>query len=132
ETLGDDGSGVIVPRPSWEYDWFVERAGKRVVELHTSAPDFLPDPAALRRVLARGGISSLILNNPHNPTGRVWPRALVEELVSIAVEHGAFVLYDAVYQRLDYVDEFVNPAFANREWRDRVVLLSGLSKMDRF
>ena len=132
EVLGADGSGVVVPRPSWEYDWFIERAGKRVVELPTSAPDFLPDPAALRRVLARGGISSIILNNPHNPTGRVFPRALVEELTGIAVEHGAFVLYDAVYQRLDYIDAFVNPAFANPEWRERVVLLSGLSKMDMF
>lgn len=132
EVLGDDGSGVVVPRPSWEYDWFVERAGKRVVELPMTAPDFAPDPAALRRLLARGGISSLILNNPHNPTGRVWPRAVVEELVATAVEHGVFVLYDAVYQRLDYVDAFVNPAFANAEWRDRVVLLSGLSKMDMF
>jgi len=132
EVLGEDGSGVVVPRPSWEYDWFIERAGKRIVELPTSAPGFVPDPAALRRLLSRGGISSLILNNPHNPTGRVYPRELVEELVGIAVEHGVFVLYDAVYQRLDYVDAWVNPAFARPEWRDWVVLLSGLSKMDMF
>lgn len=132
EVLGEDGSGVVVPRPSWEYDWFIERAGKRVVELPTTAPDFVPDPAALRHLLARGDISSIILNNPHNPTGRVYPRALIEDLVGIAVEHGVYVLYDAVYQRLDYVDAFVHPAFANPEWRDSVVLLSGLSKMDMF
>ena len=132
EVLGEDGSGVVVPRPSWEYDWFIERAGKRIVELPTTAPDFTPDPHALRNVLARGGVSSIILNNPHNPTGRVYPRELIEELVGIAVEHGVYVLYDAVYQRLDYFDQFVNPAFANDEWRDWVVLLSGLSKMDMF
>ncbi len=132
EVLGEDGSGVVVPRPSWEYDWFVERAGKHIVELPTTAPEFLVDPDALRRCLERGGISSIILNNPHNPTGRVYPRALIEELVGIAVEHGVFVLYDAVYQRLDYVNGFVNPAFANAEWREWVVLLSGLSKMDMF
>lgn len=132
EVLGADGSGVVVPRPSWEYDWFVERAGKRIVELPTEAPGFLPDPEALRRLLARGGISSVIVNNPHNPTGRVYPRELVEELVRVAVEHGVYVLYDSVYQRLDYVDGFVNPAFANPEWRDRVITLSGLSKMDMF
>ncbi len=34
EVLGADGSAVVVPRPSWEYDWFVERAGKRLIELH--------------------------------------------------------------------------------------------------
>ena len=132
EVLGADGSGVVVPRPSWEYDWFIERAGKKVVELPTAAPDFLPDPAELDRLLAGGGISSVILNNPHNPTGRVYPRALVEEIVRVAVKHRCFVLYDSVYQRLDYVGWFVNPAFANPEWRNWVVSLSGLSKMDMF
>jgi len=132
EVLGADGSGVVVPRPSWEYDWFIERAGKRVVELPTSAPEFLPDPAELERLLAKGGISSVILNNPHNPTGRVYPRELVEELVRVAVRHRCYVLYDSVYQRLDYVGWFVNPAFAQPEWRDWVVSLSGLSKMDMF
>ncbi len=132
EVLGADGSGVVVPRPSWEYDWFVERAGKRVVELPTTPPSFLPDPAELDHLLARGGVSSVILNNPHNPTGRVYPRALVEELVRVAVRHRVYVLYDSVYQRLDYVGSFVNPAFADPEWRNWVVTLSGLSKMDMF
>ncbi len=132
EVLGADGSGVVVPRPSWEYDWFIERAGKKVVELPTSAPEFLPDPVALDRLLAQGNVSSVILNNPHNPTGRVYPRELVEELVRVAVKHRCYVLYDSVYQRLDYVGWFVNPAFANPEWRDYVISLSGLSKMDMF
>jgi len=132
EVLGADGSGVVVTRPSWEYDWFIERAGKRVVELPTAAPDFLPDPRELDTLLGRGGISSLILNNPHNPTGRVYPRALVEELVGVAVKHRCYVLYDSVYQRLDYLGWFVNPAFACPEWRDYVISLSGLSKMDMF
>jgi len=132
EVLGADGSGVVVPRPSWEYDWYVERAGKRLVELPTSPPDFLPDPRELDRLLAKGRISSVILNNPHNPTGRVYPRELVEALVRVAVKHRCYVLYDSVYQRLDYVGWFVNPAFADPEWRDWVVSLSGLSKMDMF
>ncbi|HSD65162.1 MAG TPA: phosphoenolpyruvate carboxylase, partial [Vicinamibacteria bacterium] len=91
-----------------------------------------PDPEELDRLLARGGISAVIVNNPHNPTGRVYPRALVEDLVRVAVEHRCYVLYDSVYQRLDYVGWFVNPAFASPEWRDWVVSLSGLSKMDMF
>src|SRR6185503_4704366 len=114
------------------YDWFIERAGKRLVELPTEPPEFLPNPRDLERLLKAGGISSVIINNPHNPTGRVYPRALVEELVRVAIEHRAFVLYDSVYQRLDYVGSFINPAFADPEWRDWVVTLSGLSKMDMF
>jgi aspartate/methionine/tyrosine aminotransferase/phosphoenolpyruvate carboxylase len=132
EVLGADGSGVVVPRPSWEYDWFIERAKKKIIELHTDPPEFLPDPKELDRLLQKGGISQVIINNPHNPTGRVYPRALVEALVEVAVKHRAFVLYDSVYQRLDYVGWYMNPAFANPEWRDFVITLSGLSKMDMF
>ncbi len=132
EVLGAEGSGVVVIRPSWEYDWFIERAGKKLVELQTSSPSFLPDPEELEELLAKGGISSVIINNPHNPTGRVYPRKLLEELVGVCVKHRAYVLYDAVYQRLDYVGAFVNPAFSNPEWRPWVVTLSGLSKMDMF
>ena len=58
EVLGPDGSGVVVPRPSWEYDWFVDRAGKHVVELPTRAPEFLPDPAEFERLLDAGGVSA--------------------------------------------------------------------------
>jgi aspartate/methionine/tyrosine aminotransferase/phosphoenolpyruvate carboxylase len=132
EVLGADGTGIVVTRPSWEYDWFIDRAGKKLVELQTRSPDFLPDPEALDALLARGGCSSVIINNPHNPTGRVYPKKLVEELIAVCVKHKAFVLYDSVYQRLDYIDAFVNPAYANPEWRHWVVTLSGLSKMDMF
>jgi aspartate/methionine/tyrosine aminotransferase/phosphoenolpyruvate carboxylase len=132
EVLGADGTGIVVTRPSWEYDWFIDRAGKKLVELPTRAPAFLPDPAELDALLAKGGISSVIINNPHNPTGRVYPRELVEALIGVCVKHRAFVLYDSVYQRLDYIGAFVNPAYANPEWRHWVVTLSGLSKMDMF
>jgi aspartate/methionine/tyrosine aminotransferase len=132
EVLGEDGSGIVVTRPSWEYDWFIDRAGKKLVELQTRSPDFLPDPAELDALLAKGGISSVIINNPHNPTGRVYPKKLVEQLIDVCVKRKAYVLYDSVYQRLDYIDAFVNPAYANPEWRHWVITLSGLSKMDMF
>ena len=132
EVLGADGTGVVVARPSWEYDWFIDRAGKKLVELQTRSPEFLPDPKELDALLAKGGCSSVIINNPHNPTGRVYPRKLVEELIAVCVKHRCYVLYDSVYQRLDYIDAFVNPAYANPEWRNWVITLSGLSKMDMF
>ena len=47
EVLGDDGAGVVVPRPSWEYDWFVERAGKRVNYHPTHGPRYTPPHPAL-------------------------------------------------------------------------------------
>ena len=68
---GADGSGVVVPRPSWEYDWFVERAGKRVVELPTTAPEFLPDPEELDRLLGR---RRDLVGHPQQPAQPDRPR----------------------------------------------------------
>ena len=133
EVLGPDGSGVVVPRPSWEYDWFVERAGKHVVELPTRAPEFLPDPervgpAARRRRHLRRSSSTTRTTRPAACTRGGSSRSSSGS----PSKHRVYVLYDSVYQRLDYVGSFVNPAFANPEWRNWVVTLSGLSKMDMF
>ena len=54
EVLGADGSGVVVPRPSWEYDWFVERAGKKVVELPTSGSRLPARPGGARPAPGQG------------------------------------------------------------------------------
>ena len=75
-----------------------------------------PDPQEVDRILGRGGISSLIIDNPAQPHRARYP-GLVEELVRVAVRHRCYVLYDSVYQRLDYVGRFANPAFATRSVR---------------
>src|ERR1019366_6202441 len=53
---------------------------------------------------------------------------LVEELVRVASKHFVYVLYDSVYQRLDYVGSFLNPAFAGPEGREWVGARSGQIK----
>ena len=71
EVLGADGSGVVVPRPSWEYDWFVERAGKRLVELPTSPPEFLPDPGGAG---SAAGAGRHLVGHPQQPAQPHGPR----------------------------------------------------------
>jgi hypothetical protein len=133
EVLGADGTGSRRHPPERGNTTGSSTAqARRWSSCPTRAPAFLPDPAELDALLAKGGISSVIINNPHNPTGRVYPRELVEALDWRLRQTPGFVLYDSVYQRLDYIGAFVNPAYANPEWRDWVVTLSGLSKMDMF
>ena len=46
--------------------------------------------------------------NPNNPTGAVYPRELLEELVAIAEEHGLVLLSDEIYGNMTYGDaEFI-------------------------
>ena len=64
EVLGADGSGVVVPRPSWEYDWFVERAGKTVVDLPDLGARVPPRPGGARPAPAQGRD---LLRHPQQP-----------------------------------------------------------------
>ena len=64
---------------------------------------FLPDPDELR-ALTSGGAKLICLNNPNNPTGALMDKVLLEEMVSIAREAGAYLLCDEVYRHLNQDD----------------------------
>jgi aspartate aminotransferase len=75
----DPGDEVIVLMPCFsEYPFYVTTHGGRMVPVETG-PDFLPDLEKIEAALtARTRV--LILNSPNNPTGRLYPAALLEEL----------------------------------------------------
>jgi cystathionine beta-lyase len=53
------------------------------------------------------GARALVLCNPHNPTGRVAPRAELEALAAVADDHGAWVIADEIHSPLTFGAEFV-------------------------
>eukprot|EP00126_Sphaerothecum_destruens_P010398 Sdes_comp20732_c0_seq1m16540 len=46
----------------------------------------------------------LVVNNPHNPTGKVWKRSELEKIAQIALKHNLYVISDEVYEFLVYSD----------------------------
>ena len=71
EVLGEDGSGVVVPRPSWEYDWFVERAGKKARRAADRGPR-LPARPERARPAPREGRD--LVRHPEQPAQPDRPR----------------------------------------------------------
>ena len=69
----------------------------------------------------------ILLGNPNNPTGAVIPRAELEGIAKLAIEHNLIVAVDEVYSRLVYETEHVSIA-AMPGMRERTVLLDGFSK----
>jgi N-succinyldiaminopimelate aminotransferase len=72
-------------------------ATRRTVPLRW--PDFAVDEAALRAAFS-GRTRLVLLNTPHNPTGKVFTRAELELVAALAIEHGAIVVTDEVYEHL--------------------------------
>jgi aspartate/methionine/tyrosine aminotransferase len=80
----------------------------------------------------RGVISArtraIILNTPHNPTGKVFTRAELEEVAAIALEHDLWVIADEVYDRLTFDVPHVSIA-SLPDMRERTVTIGSAGKI---
>lgn len=96
--LLNPGDEVIIIEPAWPaYVDCASHAGVKVRRIHTRLEDdWEPDPQAVRD-LVNDNTRMMILNYPNNPTGKVLPVSLQDELVSIAVQNGLYVLSDEIY-----------------------------------
>ncbi|MBP8532176.1 aminotransferase class I/II-fold pyridoxal phosphate-dependent enzyme [Streptomyces sp. MK37H] len=74
------------------------------IPMHDSADGWCMDLAALDTAVAGSGCKALVLVlvNPHNPTGRVLPRAELEEIAAIARRHDLLVISDEIHAELVY------------------------------
>ncbi len=64
---------------------------------------WLPDLGELTALVA-GGARLVAINNPNNPTGSLMDRALLEQIVAIRAQVGAWLLCDEVYRGIDQQD----------------------------
>lgn len=121
------GDGVLVPDPGFpNYRSIVEARGLRVVPYRLEAGRaFLPDMDELAALAAQA--RAIIWNFPHNPTGAVAPRPLVERLVALADRHDLLILSDEVYTDMVWESqEHVSPSAAGG--RARTVVMGSCSK----
>jgi N-succinyldiaminopimelate aminotransferase len=93
---------VVVFEPYYDsYAAAVALAGARLRTVPLRAPDFQPDLDALAdAVTDRTRI--ILVNDPHNPTGTVFDRAVLDEVVRLAVRHDAIIVTDEVYEHLSF------------------------------
>ncbi len=92
------------------------------------AGGFLPDPAAVDRVLA-GGAKAFAAVSPNNPTGAVYPAGLLADLLAVCRRRGAWLILDETYR--DFLPtgmETPHRLFDQPDWGDNLVQLYSFSK----
>ena len=100
--LCEPGDEVVVMEPYYDsYAATIAMAGaqRRVVTLR--APDFALDPDALAAAVTPK-TRLILLNSPHNPTGRVLGREELEAVARVCVERDLLAVTDEVYEHLVY------------------------------
>src|SRR5690606_40312458 len=107
--LIDAGDEVILFQPYYDsYRACVAMAGAtpRFVTLRPDfqAGSFVFDEAELRAAFTPR-TRAILVNTPHNPTGKVFSRPELELIASLCIEHDAVAITDEVYERLVYEPE---------------------------
>ncbi len=125
--LVDPGDEVIVLEPFYEnYGPDAVLAGATPVLVPLIAPDWHLDLERLAAAITPR-TRALILNTPHNPTGKVFSRAEVSAIAELAQQHDCLVFTDEIYEHLVYAGHH-HPIATWPGMRERTVTISGLSK----
>jgi aminotransferase len=127
-TIVDPGDEVISLDPGYvAYEADIIFAGGVVVPVSTYAKDNFAVRASEIAAVITPRTKMILIGNPNNPTGAVVPRAELEGIAKLAIEHDLIVATDEVYSCLVYETEHVSIA-ALPGMRDRTILLDGFSK----
>jgi aspartate aminotransferase len=117
KALLNPGDEVVVPRPYFmEYRAYTGNHGGVLVEADT-APDFGLDPALIQAKLSPR-TAAVLINSPHNPTGRVYPKEALAALAAVLAEHGKrtgrlpFLVADEPYREIVYDGVTVPPVLS--------------------
>ncbi len=127
-TACNPGDKVIVFSPFYENyaaDAILSGAQPIYVPLH--APDFHFDSEQLAAAFAQNP-KAIIVCNPSNPTGKVFTRAELLEILTLAEQHDAFVIMDEPYEHIVFAPHEHVYAAALPGAFDRVITCNSLSK----
>jgi len=123
----DPGDEVVVFEPFYENygpDCVISGAVPRYVALRP--PDWAFDPDELRSAFNER-TRAIVINTPHNPTGKVYSPAELELIAQLCQEHDVIAITDEIYERLVYRGRHISiatlPGMA-----DRTITISGASK----
>ncbi|HEX5428942.1 MAG TPA: pyridoxal phosphate-dependent aminotransferase [Pedococcus sp.] len=90
-------------------------------------PDFAVDEDSLRAAFSPR-TRMVLLNTPHNPTGKVFTRAELDLICTLAREHDAWVVTDEVYEHLVFGDATHLPVATLPGMRERTLTISSAGK----
>ena len=126
--LLNDGDEVLIPAPDYPlWTAAVTLCGGRAVHYRCDeGSDWFPDIEDLRsRITER--TRALVVINPNNPTGAVYSREILTQLVDVAIEHDLVLLADEIYDKILY-DDAVHVPLASLTEDALVLSFGGLSK----
>lgn len=126
-SIVEEGDEVLLPGPYYPpYSSYVKLHGGVPVEFGVDLFAGKPDIEDLRSKITERTVA-ICLINPSNPTGVVFDRKSLREIVDVANEHGLYIICDEIYDRIVFDDRFVGIGSVAGD--APVILLNGFSKV---
>ena len=122
------GDEVILPAPCYtSYPEMVRiGGGKPIIVLGDPKDDFIVSKEAIERHIT-DCTKAILLNNPVNPTGAVYDREELEQVVNVCQRHDLYLIADEVYSYFVYERDFAS-LYSFPALRDRLILVNSASK----
>lgn len=129
--LLNDGDEMLVPAPDYPlWTAAVNLSGGRSVHyLCDEESEWAPDLEDIARKITPR-TKGIVVINPNNPTGAVYPREILEGIVALAVEHGLIIFADEIYDKILY-DDNTHVPLATLSDEAFTITFNGLSKAYR-
>ena len=126
--LLDNGDEVLVPSPDYPL-WtacVTLAGGKAVHYICDEEAEWYPDIDDIKKKIT-ANTKAIVIINPNNPTGALYPREVLQQIVEIAREHQLIIYSDEIYDRL-VMDDEEHVSIASLAPDLFCVTFSGLSK----
>ncbi len=129
--LLNNGDEILVPSP--DYPLWTAAAnlagGHPVHYMCDEQADWYPDIDDIKKKIT-DRTKGIVIINPNNPTGAVYPKEVLEEIVQVAREHELIIFSDEIYDRL-VMDGIQHTSIASLAPDLFTVTMNGLSKSHR-
>jgi alanine-synthesizing transaminase len=129
--LLNDGDEILIPSPDYPL-WTAAATlagGKPVHYICDEAAEWYPDIDDIKKKVT-SRTKGIVIINPNNPTGALYPKELLEQIVEIARQNGLIIFSDEIYDRL-VMDGAEHTSIASLAPDLMVVTFNGLSKSHR-
>jgi alanine-synthesizing transaminase len=131
QALCNAGTEVLVPAPDYPL-WTASvnlAGGKAVHYLCDENADWTPDIGDIKKKIT-SKTKAIVVINPNNPTGALYPVDLLKQIVKLAQEHGLIIFSDEIYDKICY-DGLKHVSTASLADDVLFITMSGLSKSYR-
>ncbi len=117
---------ILIPKPYWtSYPEMVKILNGNPVFIDTKFENsFKVKPNELKNAITKN-TKAIFITNPSNPTGAVYKREELEEIVEICKQNDIYIIADEIYEKIVFDGKLTSIAEFEK---DKVIVVNGLSK----